>query len=62
MPESLRKSLLVTGLNGLIGSEIVKHFHQLGWEIHGVDNNLRAEFFGLQGDTRWNPAWTFNEV
>jgi CDP-paratose 2-epimerase len=26
----------------------------LGWEIHGVDNNQRAAFFGPQGDTRWN--------
>lgn len=46
--------LLVTGSNGLIGSEIVGHFHELGWEVHGVDNNLRADFFGPQGDTRWN--------
>jgi CDP-paratose 2-epimerase len=26
----------------------------LGWEIHGVDNNQRAVFFGENGDTRWN--------
>ena len=48
------KRLLVTGSNGLIGSEMVKHFHGLGWEVHGVDNNMRADFFGPQGDTRWN--------
>lgn len=30
------------------------HFSQLGWEIHGIDNNQRAVFFGTQGDTRWN--------
>jgi CDP-paratose 2-epimerase len=48
------KRLLVTGSNGLIGSEMVKHFHQLGWEVHGVDNNMRADFFGPPGDTRWN--------
>lgn len=48
------KVLLVTGSNGLIGSEIVRHFHQLGWKVHGVDNNMRADFFGPQGDTRWN--------
>ena len=46
--------LLVTGSNGLIGSEMVRHFHELGWEIHGLDNNMRADFFGPQGDTRWN--------
>jgi CDP-paratose 2-epimerase len=48
------KTLLVTGSNGLIGSEMVKHFHGAGWTVHGVDNNMRADFFGAQGDTRWN--------
>ena len=48
------KKLLVTGSSGLIGSEVCLHFSGLGWEIHGVDNNQRAVFFGPQGDTRWN--------
>jgi CDP-paratose 2-epimerase len=46
--------LLVTGSSGLIGSEMVVHFDRLGWDVHGVDNNMRANFFGPQGDTRWN--------
>lgn len=46
--------MLVTGSSGLIGSEVVSHFHGLGWEVHGIDNNMRADFFGPQGDTRWN--------
>ena len=46
--------LLVTGSSGLIGSEVVDYFSKLGWEVHGVDNNMRAEFFGPGGDTRWN--------
>ena len=46
--------LLVTGSSGLIGSEVVIHFARIGWDIHGVDNNQRAVFFGPQGDTRWN--------
>ena len=48
------KKLLVTGSSGLIGSEVCTHFGKLGWEIHGVDNNQRAVFFGESGDTRWN--------
>jgi CDP-paratose 2-epimerase len=48
------KKLLVTGSSGLIGSEVCIHFAELGWEIHGVDNNQRAIFFGASGDTRWN--------
>ncbi len=46
--------LLVTGSSGLIGSEVVSYFSTLGWQVHGVDNNMRADFFGPQGDTRWN--------
>jgi CDP-paratose 2-epimerase len=34
--------LLVTRSSGLIGSEIVDYFSSLGWEVHGVDNNMRA--------------------
>lgn len=46
--------LLVSGSSGLIGSEVVDYFCRLGWEVHGIDNNMRADFFGPQGDTRWN--------
>ncbi len=49
-----KQVLLVTGSSGLIGSEVCGHFAPLGWEIHGVDNNQRAVFFGPAGDTRWN--------
>jgi CDP-paratose 2-epimerase len=48
------KTLLVTGSSGLIGSEVVSHFAASGWRVYGVDNNMRANFFGTQGDTRWN--------
>ncbi|MEM0966394.1 MAG: NAD-dependent epimerase/dehydratase family protein [Verrucomicrobiota bacterium] len=50
------KTLLVTGSSGLIGSEVCLFFAKKGWEIHGVDNNQRAVFFGSQGDTRWNQS------
>jgi CDP-paratose 2-epimerase len=48
------KRMLVTGSSGLIGSEVSAYFAARGWEVHGVDANLRAFFFGPQGDTRWN--------
>ncbi|MGA2206650.1 MAG: NAD-dependent epimerase/dehydratase family protein [Terracidiphilus sp.] len=48
------KRLLVTGSSGLIGSEVCLYFAAEGWEIHGIDNNQRAVFFGPKGDTRWN--------
>lgn len=46
--------LLVTGSAGLIGSQAVRHFAALGWHVHGIDNNMRADFFGPDGDTTWN--------
>ena len=48
------KRALITGSSGLIGSETVRYFHGLGWRIWGIDNNLRAQFFGADGDTEWN--------
>jgi len=45
---------LITGSSGLIGSEVVDYFCKLGWDVHGVENNMRADFFGPGGDTRWN--------
>ena len=46
--------VLVTGSSGLIGSEAVMFFDQLGFRIYGADNNMRADFFGAKGDTTWN--------
>jgi len=46
--------VLVTGSNGLIGSEAVEHFDRQGHEVFGVDNNMRRVFFGAAGDTLWN--------
>lgn len=45
--------ILITGSNGLIGSEATLHFAGQGHEVVGVDNNMRQEFFGEAGDTTW---------
>src|SRR4051794_36607370 len=45
--------IIVTGSSGLIGSEAVEFFARKGYHVHGVDNNMRADFFGAQGDTTW---------
>jgi CDP-paratose 2-epimerase len=45
---------LVTGSSGLIGSEVSTYFAERGFDVHGIDNNQRAVFFGSTGDTRWN--------
>ncbi len=46
--------VLITGSSGLIGSELVSYFDQAAQSVVGIDNNMRAEFFGPEGDTLWN--------
>src|SRR5690242_7453874 len=46
--------VLVTGSSGLIGSEQVSYFAPRASVVVGVDNNMRADFFGREGDTNWN--------
>ena len=45
--------IVITGSSGLIGSEAVEYFAKSGHYINGIDNNMRADFFGPQGDTSW---------
>jgi len=47
-------NVIVTGSSGLIGSAAVEHWDQLGANVVGIDNDMRAEFFGREGSTRWN--------
>jgi len=49
-----RQDILVTGSSGLIGSEAVEYYDAAGHSVFGIDNNMREEFFGPQGDTTWN--------
>ena len=50
------KKILVTGSSGLIGSEVVSFFANQEHTVFGIDNNMRADFFGVQGDTLWNKS------
>jgi CDP-paratose 2-epimerase len=56
------KAALVTGSSGLIGSEVCAHLAGSGYDVHGLDNNQRAAFFGPAGDTRWNQARLAREI
>ena len=40
---------IITGSTGLVGSEAVNFLHDKGFEIIGIDNNLRKLFFGKNG-------------
>jgi CDP-paratose 2-epimerase len=45
---------VITGSNGLVGSESVRFFADKFDHIIGIDNNLREYFFGKDGSTLWN--------
>ena len=45
--------VLITGSSGLVGSESVNFFSKKGFEVIGIDNNLRKFFFGKEGSTNW---------
>lgn len=47
-------TVLITGSAGLIGSEAVRFFAHLGFNIIGIDNDMRAYFFGQSASTKWN--------
>jgi len=45
--------VLITGSSGLVGSESVNFFCDKGFDVIGIDNNLRKFFFGSDGSTLW---------
>lgn len=45
---------IITGCSGLIGSEATKFFHAKGFDVVGIDNNMREYFFGRDGSVSWN--------
>jgi CDP-paratose 2-epimerase len=54
--------VVVTGSAGLIGSETVKRFHVEGFDVVGIDNDMRAYFFGNEASTSWNRERLINEL
>ena len=47
---------IISGSAGLIGSEAARHFAGLGYDVVGIDNNMRERFFGSDGSTEWQRA------
>jgi CDP-paratose 2-epimerase len=48
------KRALVTGSGGLIGSESVRSLINEGYQVIGIDNDMRSYFFGKDASTNWN--------
>jgi CDP-paratose 2-epimerase len=49
-------TVVVTGSGGLIGSESVAHFVRAGYDVVGIENDLRASFFGPEASTSGTTA------
>jgi len=45
--------ILVTGSCGLVGSEAVRFYAGAGFDVVGIDNDMRAYYFGVEASTRW---------
>src|SRR5258705_8638541 len=44
---------IITGAAGLVGSEAARYFASLGMQVVGIDNGMRAAFFGSEASTEW---------
>src|SRR5688500_1439232 len=42
---------IITGSGGLIGSAAVRHFVELGYDVIGLENDMRSRFFGPEAST-----------
>src|SRR3954451_22880040 len=42
---------IITGSGGLIGSEAVRYFAERGYDVVGIENDMRARFFGADAST-----------
>lgn len=45
---------LITGSTGLIGSEAAAFFNEKGFDVIGIDNDMRSYFFGPNASTKTN--------
>jgi CDP-paratose 2-epimerase len=61
---------IVTGSAGLIGAESVRFFSGKGFDLVGIDNNMRQKFFGADASTEWSrrelvasvPRYTHHDI
>jgi CDP-paratose 2-epimerase len=52
--EYLLKICVITGSAGLIGAEAVRFFSSKGFQVVGIDNDMRKQFFGKDASTEWS--------
>src|ERR1700744_2996914 len=52
--EEIMSVAVITGSAGLIGSEAAAFFAGQGFDVVGIDNDMRSHFFGAEASTAWN--------
>ncbi len=57
-----KKTVLITGSAGLIGSEAVRFFAKKKFKVIGIDNDARKYFFGPSASTVWNKRLLEKEI
>ena len=50
----MAKTIIISGSAGLIGSEATRYFCDQGYQVVGVDNDMRSRFFGSEASTEWS--------
>lgn len=45
----MKNVIFITGVGGMLGSACARYFASIGYDIFGIDNNMREEFFGPAG-------------
>ena len=58
----MKKYVLVTGSSGLIGTESCLYFHERGYSVIGIDNDMRSYFFGKDVSTEKNKKYLVNTL
>jgi len=58
----MKKSVLITGSCGLVGSECVRFFSEKGFKIIGIDNDMRRFFFGEEASIQRNKKKLLEET
>lgn len=58
----MKKYVLITGSSGLIGTESCLYFHERGYSILGIDNDMRSYFFGKEASTEKNKKYLLSTL
>lgn len=56
------KNILITGSSGLVGSEAMEFFVKRGWQVTGIDNNMRHKLFGTPKKVIFNEIDIRDEI